>query len=633
MGFLRSFFGSALSHAIRDDKKEKQKLADWNALFSECMNMDIEFNNFLNSLGIEDGHVSRPELPDEGRAAVNAEKRKLESYRKKINEFVSIGGKASNIFSYEKIDEYLEKIKYLRANGYLDAQDDWIQMDIEMLRTLIPMDIEAKKIMNDALSQKAKIEQRQELVKSVGFDVDTLSGKDFETVCQALVEKMGFATQTTKTTGDGGIDIVAHNSQPLLSGKYIIQCKRYSGSVGEPILRDLYGVVTAERANKGILMTTGYFTKPAVSFAEDKPLELIDRSKLRDLMEIYLKDDNRLFSVTQNIQHTESSSSAQSSDNNRDNLSPAKRALNIPPEYECLRAYLEQEPEWYSYGENRVELSNFMTIDNYKEFAGWIDITKKDPGNIKAKCRAIEVLHDSILTRLRMGSRTIDEVHAASHLLRTLLFAVKKEEYRESDDERDQHLYYMLHIIEGETAFWLGNLEESINCWKCVLEDFDYLNNDNRKSCATKEALILSIWTCMNYLDLHEEFEIFGQKHRASIEAITNKYKKEAEKTVNDDDWLEMKWKDAAKKKYSIFANPKTARRIIAPSLTSLFDKESSTLLCEGDNTLLSTLSTGSVEGVEFDSNKNIYFLEGADNKYYESSGSRFLLVRGNEQI
>ena len=116
------------------------------------------------------------------------------------------------------------------------------------------------------------------------FNIDTLSGIEFEKVCQMLVEKMGFTTQTTKASGDGGIDLIAYNHQPFLSGKYIIQCKRYAGSVGEPIIRDLYGVVTSERANKGILMTTGHFTKSAVAFATGKPIELIDGVALKNLL-------------------------------------------------------------------------------------------------------------------------------------------------------------------------------------------------------------------------------------------------------------------------------------------------------------------------------------------------------------
>ena len=95
---------------------------------------------------------------------------------------------------------------------------------------------------------------------------------------------MGFSAHTTKASGDGGIDLIAYYHQPLLSGKYIIQCKRYAGSVGEPIIRDLYGVIMSERANKGILITTGRFTKSALNFAEGKPIELIDGVFLKKLM-------------------------------------------------------------------------------------------------------------------------------------------------------------------------------------------------------------------------------------------------------------------------------------------------------------------------------------------------------------
>lgn len=116
------------------------------------------------------------------------------------------------------------------------------------------------------------------------MDINSLSGIEFENVCQQLIEKMGFSVETTKASGDGGIDLIANNYQPILSGRYIIQCKRYSGSVGEPIIRDLYGVITSERANKGILMTTGYFTKSAISFAEGKQIELIDGAKLNGLL-------------------------------------------------------------------------------------------------------------------------------------------------------------------------------------------------------------------------------------------------------------------------------------------------------------------------------------------------------------
>lgn len=43
-------------------------------------------------------------------------------------------------------------------------------------------------------------------------DINQLTGIEFENVCEQLVQRMGFTTETTKASGDGGIDLVAYNS-------------------------------------------------------------------------------------------------------------------------------------------------------------------------------------------------------------------------------------------------------------------------------------------------------------------------------------------------------------------------------------------------------------------------------------
>lgn len=287
MGFLKSFLGSMAANAIRDSQKEHECLDKKNSLFNECLEMDIEFNDYLRELGVKDSYSQRAGIYDEGKAAVNAERRDIEQCKKKIEEFISLGGHPENIWYIEKIDDYIAKLKYMISIGYLDQQDDWLQTDMDMLKTLLDQDAKVKKIMQKALAEEEERTQREAFAESIGVDVDNLSGIEFENVCQALVEKMGFTTQTTKASGDGGIDLIAYNHQPLLAGRYIIQCKRYAGSVGEPIIRDLYGVVMSERANKGILMTTGHFTKSAIGFAEGKPIELIDGIKLKELLTKY----------------------------------------------------------------------------------------------------------------------------------------------------------------------------------------------------------------------------------------------------------------------------------------------------------------------------------------------------------
>jgi hypothetical protein len=121
----------------------------------------------------------------------------------------------------------------------------------------------------------------------MAFNLNTLGGHEFEDLIEHLLIKMGFATEGRKKAADGGIDIVAVSSQPLVSGRYVIQCKRYSNSVSSPVVRDLYGVVNSENANKGILITTSSFTADAIEFAKGKPLELIDGAKLVELLTQY----------------------------------------------------------------------------------------------------------------------------------------------------------------------------------------------------------------------------------------------------------------------------------------------------------------------------------------------------------
>lgn len=289
MSFFKSFLGAIMAKTIQENKKEDERVAEWNRLFDMALDMQTEFGDYLLEVDIDDTYVMPPasDLADEGISAINTEKRKLENFKKKINEFISLGGHPSNIWYIEKIDEYIAKLKYMISIGYLEQQDDWLQTDMDILKSLLDMDVKAKGIMQKATAEEEKRQQRETFIESIGFDVDNLSGVEFENVCQALVEKMGFTTQTTKASGDGGIDLIAYNHQPLLSGKYIIQCKRYTGSVGEPIIRDLYGVIMSERANKGILMTTGHFTKSAIGFAEGKPIELIDGATLKNLMSQY----------------------------------------------------------------------------------------------------------------------------------------------------------------------------------------------------------------------------------------------------------------------------------------------------------------------------------------------------------
>ncbi len=107
----------------------------------------------------------------------------------------------------------------------------------------------------------------------------------FENQCINLLGKMGFQCEPTKKTGDNGIDIRAHSSKPFTEGLYVVQCKDWDKKpVGEQEVRNLYGVVRKEKANKGILITSSYFTAKAIQWAQGENIELIDGERLNQII-------------------------------------------------------------------------------------------------------------------------------------------------------------------------------------------------------------------------------------------------------------------------------------------------------------------------------------------------------------
>ena len=122
-------------------------------------------------------------------------------------------------------------------------------------------------------------------------DLLALSPKAFEAFIAELFRTYGYQAEVSGGNSDHGVDIVVHNSQ---GDKWIVQCKRYSGSVGEPIVRDLFGTMRHEGAQRAYLITTGSFTLQAVDWAKGKPIVLYDGEALVSLIRRTQKRMSRL---------------------------------------------------------------------------------------------------------------------------------------------------------------------------------------------------------------------------------------------------------------------------------------------------------------------------------------------------
>ncbi len=108
----------------------------------------------------------------------------------------------------------------------------------------------------------------------------------FERLAQRILRESGFVqVEVTGRSGDGGIDgkgILKVGG--LLSFHIIFQCKRYQSSVTPSQIRDFRGAMQG-RADKGLFITTGTFTREAIKEATRDgapPIDLIDGEELCD---------------------------------------------------------------------------------------------------------------------------------------------------------------------------------------------------------------------------------------------------------------------------------------------------------------------------------------------------------------
>jgi len=102
----------------------------------------------------------------------------------------------------------------------------------------------------------------------------------FEKYVAEIFRLSGHKVQIHGRQRDHGIDLIIH----LKNGeKWVTQCKQWSGAVGEPAVRDLFGAMHHAKADRAALITTGSFTSQARTWAKGKPIELIDGQRLKKI--------------------------------------------------------------------------------------------------------------------------------------------------------------------------------------------------------------------------------------------------------------------------------------------------------------------------------------------------------------
>jgi restriction endonuclease Mrr len=127
--------------------------------------------------------------------------------------------------------------------------------------------------------------ERISRMKSLG-DILVLTPKEFEKLTGRILENNGVLNvQHTGKSGDLGADLIGVD---INGNQIIIQCKRYApgNTIGSPEIQKFIGMMNVHhKAQKGIFVTTTTYTRPAINFAAQHNITLIDGNKLIELLQ------------------------------------------------------------------------------------------------------------------------------------------------------------------------------------------------------------------------------------------------------------------------------------------------------------------------------------------------------------
>ncbi len=112
--------------------------------------------------------------------------------------------------------------------------------------------------------------------------IRSLGWKAFEELVAEAYRRQGYTVIENRGGGaDGGVDVrLQKNGQT-----HLVQCKQWkTQKVGVNVIREMFGLMTAESAASAIVICSGIFTQEARNFAEGKAIDLVDGGQLEILI-------------------------------------------------------------------------------------------------------------------------------------------------------------------------------------------------------------------------------------------------------------------------------------------------------------------------------------------------------------
>ncbi len=122
----------------------------------------------------------------------------------------------------------------------------------------------------------------------------SLSWQEFEMLIGEMFRNKGFSVKETAKGADGGVDLELRKAGELS----LVQCKQWRATkVGVSVVRELFGVMAAQGAVHGYVVTTGKFTSEARKFAQGRNISLIDGQAVEREIRRQAKSNSNVTSI------------------------------------------------------------------------------------------------------------------------------------------------------------------------------------------------------------------------------------------------------------------------------------------------------------------------------------------------
>ncbi len=177
----------------------------------------------------------------------------------------------SNYVEFYGIDsKYIEKLRMLLKNEGYKINSDKLVRKLEKL-----------------IKERELLEFERSLLTDESpftiYEIDKLSGSEFESFIKILFEKMGYEAHKTKDSGDQGADVIVDK----FGQKSAVQAKRWDNKVNNKAIQEITAAIKYYNADEGIVITNNTFTISAIELAKSNNIKLIDREKLENLLKKY----------------------------------------------------------------------------------------------------------------------------------------------------------------------------------------------------------------------------------------------------------------------------------------------------------------------------------------------------------